>query len=127
MVYIVLDLHSELIFVIYQCFVSLQPFKYGLFNYQLTSNSSNLSILLVLLCRCVVPECEAANSSEYAPGWLAAALPAGTIEARCSRRAPIDSQLPCQEGTAFSHEVTACDRWLYQANNTIVSEVIYYL
>ncbi|XP_022828155.1 organic cation transporter protein-like isoform X1 [Spodoptera litura] len=72
--------------------------------------------------RCVVPECEASNSSEYSPGWLAAALPPGNIESRCSRRAPLDPQLPCQEGTAFAHEVTTCDHWLYQANNTIVSE-----
>ncbi|KAJ8716903.1 hypothetical protein PYW07_003530 [Mythimna separata] len=72
--------------------------------------------------RCVVPECEAANSTVYSPPWLEGALPSGSIESRCSRRAPLDPQLPCQEGTAFGEELTTCDQWLYESNNTIVAE-----
>ncbi|XP_047025396.1 organic cation transporter protein-like [Helicoverpa zea] len=72
--------------------------------------------------RCVVPECESANSTDYSPAWLEGALPPGGVEARCSRRAPRDPQLPCQHGTSFGEELLPCDRWLYQSNNTIVTE-----
>uniref|UniRef100_A0A2A4K7E3 Major facilitator superfamily (MFS) profile domain-containing protein n=1 Tax=Heliothis virescens TaxID=7102 RepID=A0A2A4K7E3_HELVI len=72
--------------------------------------------------RCVVPECELANSTDYSPPWLEGALPAGGVESRCSRRAPRDPQLPCQQGTSFGDELLPCDRWLYQSNNTIVTE-----
>ncbi|CAG5054675.1 unnamed protein product [Parnassius apollo] len=71
--------------------------------------------------RCVVPECEAANSTEYNPSWLAGALPTGEQEKRCYSRAPLDDQLPCQDG-AFTEELRACDHWLYASNNTIVAE-----
>ncbi|CAH2047613.1 unnamed protein product, partial [Iphiclides podalirius] len=71
--------------------------------------------------RCVVPECEAANSTEYNPSWLASALPPGGREKRCFSRAPLDDQLPCQDG-GFAEELRSCDQWLYASKNTIVSE-----
>ncbi|XP_075975361.1 organic cation transporter protein-like isoform X2 [Anticarsia gemmatalis] len=72
--------------------------------------------------RCVVPECESANSTEYTTPWLEGALPPNAVDARCRRRAPLDDQLPCGEGTAFSQDLHTCDSWLYQTNFTIVSE-----
>lgn len=71
--------------------------------------------------RCVVPECEALNSTEYSPSWLTHALPPEGREARCSRRVPLD-QPPCQEDTSFSEELQYCNHWIYAANNTIVTE-----
>ncbi|CAK1585785.1 unnamed protein product [Parnassius mnemosyne] len=71
--------------------------------------------------RCVVPECEAANSTDYNPSWLASALPTGEQEKRCYSRAPLDNHLPCQDG-AFTEELRACDHWLYASNDTIVAE-----
>ncbi|XP_031766668.2 organic cation transporter protein-like isoform X2 [Galleria mellonella] len=71
--------------------------------------------------RCVVPECEAFNSTEYSPPWLDAALPAGGRERRCSRRSPLDPQQSC-DGATFAEELQECDRWLYASNDTIVAE-----
>ncbi|XP_013141700.1 PREDICTED: organic cation transporter protein-like [Papilio polytes] len=70
--------------------------------------------------RCVVPECEAFNSSDYSPAWLASALPAGRHQ-RCFSRAPLDDQVPCNDA-AFSEELRSCDQWLYASKNTIVAE-----
>ncbi|XP_068617258.1 organic cation transporter protein-like [Battus philenor] len=71
--------------------------------------------------RCVVPECEAINSTDYNPPWLESALPSGGREKRCFSRALVDDQLPCQDG-AFTEELRACDHWLYASKDTIVAE-----
>ncbi|CAH2241420.1 jg15617 [Pararge aegeria aegeria] len=71
--------------------------------------------------RCLVPECESANSTDYSPAWLGGALAAGGREQRCSRRAPADPQLPCA-ADSFADELLPCDRWLYASNDTIVAE-----
>ncbi|CAK1585786.1 unnamed protein product [Parnassius mnemosyne] len=104
--------------------------KFHLFNYFL------LSVPLLFYCvygmnyvflaadvpyRCVVPECEAANSTEYNPSWLAGALPTGEQEKRCYSHTPMEDHLPCQDG-AFTEELRACDHWLYASNDTIVAE-----
>lgn len=76
----------------------------------------------LVIPRCVVPECEAANSTDYSPLWLESALPSGGRERRCQRRSPLDNQLPCDQG-AFSELAQACDQWLYSSRDTIVAEV----
>ncbi|XP_072932972.1 organic cation transporter protein-like isoform X2 [Epargyreus clarus] len=71
--------------------------------------------------RCVIPECESANTTEYSPAWLESALAAGGRERRCASYAPLDTQLPCGEG-GFSDELRTCDQWLYASRDTIVAE-----
>ncbi|XP_045498927.1 organic cation transporter protein-like isoform X1 [Colias croceus] len=66
--------------------------------------------------RCVIPECELSNSTEYSPPWLELALPEGTQERRCSARTPVDA---CD---SFSEELRPCDHWLYASKDTIVAE-----
>ncbi|XP_038214161.1 organic cation transporter protein-like isoform X2 [Zerene cesonia] len=66
--------------------------------------------------RCVIPECELTNSTDYSPPWLELALPEGTQERRCSARIPIDS---CD---TFSEELRPCEHWLYASKDTIVAE-----
>lgn len=90
------------------------------------SEINNQYIYIYTCCRCVVPECESANSSVYAPKWLAQALPAGAPrERRCSRREPLTPSLEtaCEDDTEFAKEALLCDQWLYASNNTIVAEV----
>ncbi|XP_046978177.1 organic cation transporter protein-like [Vanessa cardui] len=70
--------------------------------------------------RCVVPECEAANSTEYNPLWLASALPESTRERRCFSKTPLDAEY-CAPGN-FSDELRPCDHWLYASRDTIVAE-----
>lgn len=81
----------------------------------------------MFISRCVVPECEATNSTEYSPAWLAAAQPAGARDSRCARRAPRDPSEPCGEASAFTDELLPCDQWIYASANTIVTEVSLYL
>ncbi|XP_045769128.1 organic cation transporter protein-like isoform X1 [Maniola jurtina] len=71
--------------------------------------------------RCVVPECESANSTVYSPSWLQGALGGGARERRCSSKAPVDAELPCEAG-AFSEQLRPCDHWLYASSDTIVAE-----
>ncbi|XP_061714575.1 solute carrier family 22 member 3-like isoform X1 [Cydia pomonella] len=73
--------------------------------------------------RCVVPECEAHNSTDFSAAWTVAALPEHGRAHRCSRRVPLDPTLPCEANSAFSEDVVACDQWLYASANTIVTEV----
>ncbi|XP_061714577.1 organic cation transporter protein-like isoform X2 [Cydia pomonella] len=72
--------------------------------------------------RCVVPECEAHNSTDFSAAWTVAALPEHGRAHRCSRRVPLDPTLPCEANSAFSEDVVACDQWLYASANTIVTE-----
>lgn len=71
--------------------------------------------------RCVVPECEAFNSTEYTPAWLEGALPAAGRERRCASKMPLDAQLPCDKDT-FTDELRPCEHWLYATKDTIVAE-----
>ncbi|KAJ2951319.1 hypothetical protein O0L34_g5720 [Tuta absoluta] len=75
----------------------------------------------MILCpfRCVVPECEAPNSTEYSPAWLELAQAPGVRERRCMRRQPQDPQ-DC--GGGFNEELMPCDQWLYASKDTIVAE-----
>ncbi|XP_050348889.1 organic cation transporter protein-like [Nymphalis io] len=70
--------------------------------------------------RCVVPECEAVNSTEYNPPWLESALPESTRDRRCFIKTPLDAG-PCAPGN-FSDELRSCDHWLYASKDTIVAE-----
>ncbi|XP_053604472.1 organic cation transporter protein-like isoform X2 [Plodia interpunctella] len=72
--------------------------------------------------RCVVPECESANSTQYHPAWLDGALPAAGRQQRCSRREPLDLAGGCREGTTFTEDLQPCDQWLYASWDTIVAE-----
>ncbi|XP_060801640.1 organic cation transporter protein-like isoform X2 [Amyelois transitella] len=72
--------------------------------------------------RCVVPECELSNSTEYHPAWLAGALPPAGRQQRCSRREPLGAAAGCGAGTAFAEELRPCDQWLYASWDTIVAE-----
>ncbi|KPJ16074.1 hypothetical protein RR48_06029 [Papilio machaon] len=94
--------------------------KFHLLNYWLLAlpvfAAAHYSINFVFLAadvpyRCVVPECESNNSSDYSPAWLTSALPVTGREQRCYSRAPLDDQLPCHD-TAFSEELRSCDHWL---------------
>ncbi|XP_050677874.1 organic cation transporter protein-like isoform X2 [Leptidea sinapis] len=67
--------------------------------------------------RCVIPECEAANSTEYSPAWLQQALPEDPVERRCSARVPRGPD--CGD---FSSELRRCDTWMYGSRDTIVAE-----
>ncbi|XP_041979847.1 organic cation transporter protein-like isoform X2 [Aricia agestis] len=68
--------------------------------------------------RCIVPECEAGNTTEYSPSWLEGAP--GEHE-RCRRPVPLDPQLPCASD-AFSDALQPCDQWIYASHDTIVAE-----
>ncbi|XP_045449787.1 organic cation transporter protein-like, partial [Melitaea cinxia] len=70
---------------------------------------------------CMVPECEAANSTEYSPPWLTSALPESSRERRCFIKTPVDAEQACGAG-AFSEELRPCDHWLYASRDTIVAE-----
>ncbi|CAH0719744.1 unnamed protein product, partial [Brenthis ino] len=71
--------------------------------------------------RCVVPECEAINSTEYSPIWLEGALPADSREQRCASKVPLDAKVPCDKD-GFSDELRPCEHWLYASKDTIVAE-----
>ncbi|XP_023935702.2 organic cation transporter protein-like isoform X2 [Bicyclus anynana] len=72
--------------------------------------------------RCVVPECESANSSQYAAPWLEAALGGAGQQRRCERRVPLPGAArPCGAGD-FTDQLQPCERWLYASNDTIVAE-----
>ncbi|CAH2084349.1 unnamed protein product [Euphydryas editha] len=71
--------------------------------------------------RCMIPECEAANSTEYNPPWLDSALPVGGRERRCSSKTPLAPEQDCAAG-AFSDELRPCEHWLYASRDTIVAE-----
>ncbi|KAJ2951318.1 hypothetical protein O0L34_g5720 [Tuta absoluta] len=103
--------------------------KFHLFNYILLSlvtfTAAHYAINYVFLAadvpyRCVVPECEAPNSTEYSPAWLELAQAPGVRERRCMRRQPQDPQ-DC--GGGFNEELMPCDQWLYASKDTIVAEV----
>ncbi|XP_063826951.1 organic cation transporter protein-like [Ostrinia nubilalis] len=68
--------------------------------------------------RCLIPECEAANATEYSPAWLA--LPSGAREQRCSRRALPEPDSCAKD--AFSDELQPCHHWVYGSKDTIVAE-----
>ncbi|CAH2084350.1 unnamed protein product [Euphydryas editha] len=71
--------------------------------------------------RCMIPECEAANSTVYNPPWLDSALPEGGRERRCSSKTPLAPEQDCGAG-AFSDELRPCEHWLYASRDTIVAE-----
>ncbi|GBP53897.1 hypothetical protein EVAR_96575_1 [Eumeta japonica] len=81
------------------------------------------SMAAVYVSRCVVAECEAANSTDFSPPWLDAALPQNGRARRCSRRRSNPGADDACAAAAFGTELQPCERWLYASNDTIVAEV----
>ncbi|CAG9136528.1 unnamed protein product [Plutella xylostella] len=76
--------------------------------------------------RCLIPECESSNSSEYSPPWLEGALPPPDhpLERRCMRRAPAPAApAGACDVDSFSQELQPCTSWVYESHDTIVAEV----
>ncbi|KAG7299214.1 hypothetical protein JYU34_017766 [Plutella xylostella] len=75
--------------------------------------------------RCLIPECESSNSSEYSPPWLEGALPPPDhpLERRCMRRAPAPAApAGACDVNSFSEELQPCSSWVYESHDTIVAE-----
>ncbi|CAH0399953.1 unnamed protein product [Chilo suppressalis] len=77
--------------------------------------------------RCLIPECELSNSTEFKPSWVEGALPAESgRQQRCYRRTLSDQSSPDDHGGClqemFSDQLQPCEQWLYASRDTIVSE-----
>ncbi|XP_049872471.1 organic cation transporter protein-like isoform X2 [Pectinophora gossypiella] len=71
--------------------------------------------------RCVIPECEAPNSTEFYPKWLPSrAVDVDLRTRRCMRARPADEGACHAEG--FGEHLELCDQWLYASKDTIVAE-----
>ncbi|CAH2047651.1 unnamed protein product, partial [Iphiclides podalirius] len=68
--------------------------------------------------RCKVPECESSPPQFDPNGWGAWALPEGG--GRCERMEPVGEG--CSVDSFHPENTISCDRWIYEHNNSIVSE-----
>ncbi|CAG9787573.1 unnamed protein product [Diatraea saccharalis] len=77
--------------------------------------------------RCLIPECELSNSTEFKPSWIEGALPPDSgRQQRCYRRliadqSSLDDQSVCQQ-EMFTDELQPCEQWMYASRDTIVAE-----
>ncbi|XP_049876360.1 organic cation transporter protein-like [Pectinophora gossypiella] len=71
--------------------------------------------------RCKIPECETVDSTSQQPSWW----PSATLD-QCSKPLLSDDfylqKGPCSKAS-FTKETGRCTEWIYESNNTIVSEL----
>ncbi|CAB3234376.1 unnamed protein product [Arctia plantaginis] len=67
--------------------------------------------------RCRIDECDDANSTSHFPSWW----PDTSID-KCSKPVLKKGEEICTN-TSFTGNLTTCDRWIYQSNNTVVAEL----
>lgn len=70
--------------------------------------------------RCVIPECELANATEYSPHWLPQQRPNGTRE--CTRRLLLPATPHQCAAEMLAETQQPCDEWIYASKDTIVAE-----
>lgn len=67
--------------------------------------------------RCKIDQCEDANSTAEFPRWW----PDNNVD-RCSKPVLKSGKQVCTNNS-FTGDIVACEHWIYENNNTIISEV----
>ncbi|XP_072932964.1 organic cation transporter protein-like [Epargyreus clarus] len=94
------------------CFILLPIMFSAIYNSQYIFAAAEVNY------RCQVPECEASPPQFATNGWGGWAFPDGG--GRCERLRPVADS--CQQASFHPTETKRCQAWIYQHNNSIVSE-----